>query len=292
MYEKLEICPACKSSKISNHFISKDYVVSGESFALSHCDSCDLVFTNPRPLEEFIGKYYNSDNYIPHTKKVNVLNFIYRIIRSINSGRKVGIINQLSEKGIILDVGCGTGEFLAACKKDGWDISGIEPADAANSIAMQNLGINILKKISDFEKDNTFDIITFWHVLEHIYDIHDTLEAAKRVLKKGGKILIALPNIDSYDSKLFREYWAAIDVPRHLYHFNQNSFIRLAKEHNLKLIETIPLYFDAYYISLLSYQYQSNNRNWIKSLISGYKSNSYAKLNQNNFSSIVYCLKK
>jgi 2-polyprenyl-3-methyl-5-hydroxy-6-metoxy-1,4-benzoquinol methylase len=292
MYEKLEICPLCNSSKIVNHFISKDYVVSKESFALSHCESCDLVFTNPRPREEFISKYYNSENYTPHSKKLTIFNSIYNLFRLINSNRKVTIINRLSEKGKILDIGCGTGDFLGACKKDGWEISGIEPVENANAEASKILGINVLKYYTELEHDNTFDIITFWHVFEHIYDIHNTLESVKRLLKKGGKILIAIPNINSYDSILFKEHWAAIDVPRHLFHFNQNSFGQLAKEHGFKITETIPMFFDAYYISLLSYQYKTARRNWIKAIVNGYKSNSYARLNQNNFSSLVYCLKK
>jgi SAM-dependent methyltransferase len=292
MYEKLDICPSCKSVKINNHFICMDYVVSKESFALSHCETCDLVFTNPRPRQEFIGNFYNNENYTPHSRKISFFNSVYRVLRKINSHRKVGIINRISQKGKILDIGCGTGEFLKTCKENGWEITGVEPIDIVNMEAKKKLEIIVFKQLSEIEQDNTFDIITLWHVLEHIYDIHGTLESVKRLLKKGGKILIAIPNIDSYDSKLFKEFWAAFDVPRHLFHFNQDSFSRLTKEHGLKIVETIPLYLDAYYISLLSFQYQYAHRNWIKSIIIGYKSNSYAKLNQNNFSSLLYCLKK
>ncbi len=292
MYEKLDKCPGCHSPNIGNHFICTDYVVSGESFALSVCRDCELVFTNPRPVKDIIGKYYRSENYIPHSEKKSAFNRLYRIARSMNIRNKIKLIGPTPAGGRIIDVGCGTGEFLAACKKNGWDVTGIEPFYPANTVSSELLGSSIHTDISQISGDNTFDLITFWHALEHIYEMHETVEQAKKLLSKSGKILIALPNRDSLDAELYGPGWAGYDVPRHLYHFNQNSFGRMIKDHGLKLTGTLPLRFDAYYISLLSEQYKKGSRNWLKSFVTGYKSNSYAITNQQNFSSLIYVLKK
>ncbi|HLF33301.1 MAG TPA: class I SAM-dependent methyltransferase [Cyclobacteriaceae bacterium] len=292
MYEKLDKCPGCSSSSIGNHFICTDHVVSGESFALSACQDCELVFTNPRPVKDLMGNYYKSENYVPHTKRKGVFNQIYRAARSLNIRNKLKLLPGDSFAGKLLDVGCGTGEFLAACKKSGWDVTGVEPHFQANSASAEILGISIHTDISQVTGDNTFEVITFWHALEHIYELHETIDHAKRLLTKSGRILIALPNRDSLDAGIYGPSWAGYDVPRHLYHFNQNSFSRLAREHGLKLTDKIPLRFDAYFVSLLSEKYKTGSRNWVRSFITGYKSNSYANSNQKNFSSIIYILKK
>ncbi len=291
MYEKLDKCPVCNESKIVNYFICKDYVVSGESFALSLCDNCKLIFTNPRPIKDLIENYYKSEDYIPHSKKLSNLNLVYRIIRQMNNRHKLKIINRFSGKGILLDVGCGTGNFLGYCQNKGWDIAGVEPVSPVNQTASEKLGIQIFSDVMQINDSNNFDVITFWHVLEHIFNIGDVIEKAKRLITKSGKILIALPNNQSYDAQHYREFWAAYDVPRHLYHFNIESFSWFIKNHGLKIQEIIPMYFDAYYISILSEKYKTGRDRWIKSFINGYKSNSYAKKNK-DYSSLIYIIKK
>ena len=292
MYEKLEKCPVCGDTGFSNYTICKDYVVTGESFALSACDNCGLIFTNPRPVPELIGKYYNSENYVPHTGKVTLLTSVYRFFRNFNNRYKINVINHSAEKGELLDVGCGRGNFLEYCSSKGWKVSGVEPVDQARNAAEQILGKTIYRNISDVPADVKFNIITFWHVLEHIYNIDTVIEKAKNLLAKNGKILIALPNNESYDAHEYKEYWAAFDVPRHLYHFNQKSFSYFMKEHGLKIADILPMKLDAFYVSLLSEKNKNNRKNWVKSFINGYKSNSYAKYNENNYSSLIYIVKK
>jgi 2-polyprenyl-3-methyl-5-hydroxy-6-metoxy-1,4-benzoquinol methylase len=220
------------------------------------------------------------------------MHLVYGIIRSFNIKYKLRILRRLSSIGNILDTGCGTGEFLKSCQDAGWNVTGIEPFPVANLAASKLLNIPVNTELTQLTTEDYYNVITYWHVIEHIYDLHTSIETAKKLLSKNGKIVIALPNIDSQDSKIFQEFWAAYDVPRHLYHFNQVSFSKLMKDHNLKIVETIPMYFDAYYISLLSDKYRTGKYHWIKSIITGYKSNSYANKNQNNFSSLVYVLKK
>lgn len=291
MYEKLERCPVCGNSNIINYFICTDYTVSGESFALSICSHCNLIFTNPRPAKEIIGKYYNSYNYQPHTNRQTLTDRLYRFIRSINNRQKINLINRVADKGKLLDVGCGTGSFLKLCRQNGWDISGVEPTPSANQAASSSLGFQVTADLREIKEHGSFSVITFWHVLEHIYELNESIEFAKGLLSKNGKMIIALPNNKSYDAQKYHECWAAFDVPRHLYHFNQDSFSFLVREHGLKIQETVPMYFDAYYISLLSEQYKSGIKSWTKSFINGYKSNIYAKKNNKDYSSLIYVVR-
>jgi 2-polyprenyl-3-methyl-5-hydroxy-6-metoxy-1,4-benzoquinol methylase len=292
MYEKLERCPLCESIKITNHYICKDHAVSGESFALSICLNCDLIFTNPRPASAISEKYYNSDSYIPHTTKNNPFTQLYRIIRNINTRNKLNLIAKYSPKGSCLDVGCGTGDFLEKCRMTGREIAGVEPSERAGEISSKRLGIPVYRDLAELPKGLVFENITFWHVLEHIYDLHETVDRAKKLLDRSGRLYVALPNVNSFDSLLYKESWAAYDVPRHLYHFNQETFGYLVHAHGMKIDATVPLKFDAYYICLLSEQYRTGRRKWIRSFINGYKSNSYAKNHGNNYSSLLYIIKK
>ena len=293
MYKKINKCPICKSKNIKNLMICKDHLVSGESFAINECLNCSFKFTNPRPLDDELNKYYQSENYISHTNKAHSFSqIIYKTIRNYTLRHKLKLVNSLSNKGSILDVGCGTGEFLQVCAKNRWTIHGVEPDHKARDKAENLLGTKIYENLFACESENTFQIITLWHVLEHLPDLNKTIKHLKKLLAKQGRILFALPNVDSYDSRKYKEYWAAYDVPRHLYHFNQITFKKLMKKHELKIEEILPLRFDAYYISLLSENYKNKYFNYAKSLLNGCKSNGYAKKNNNNYSSLIYIVKK
>jgi 2-polyprenyl-3-methyl-5-hydroxy-6-metoxy-1,4-benzoquinol methylase len=294
MYEKLSECPVCSASNLKNHKVVKDYSVSQESFNIMVCDNCNFKFTNPRPNEEEIGKYYQSEDYISHSDKANSpINFVYKVARKFSLSYKKNLINSIAKdkKGKILDYGCGTGYFLETMKDDGWKTYGIEPNEDARNIASTKSEVQ--ENIEALKlKNKKFDIITLWHVLEHIHNINDTIKILKTILKEKGKIIIAVPNIDSYDQDIFQEEWAAYDVPRHLYHFNQETMNTLMLKHGLKIKKAYPMKLDSYYISLLSNKYKHNKNKFINSIITGYKSNSYASNNKNNYSSLIYVIKK
>jgi len=294
MYDKLENCPLCKSSNIKNSIICTDHFLSGESFAISQCQDCKLEFTNPRPKEELLPDYYKSPDYISHANKGNsIINKTYQLVRGYTLNTKVKLINSVYQnRGSILDFGCGTGEFLAACKKSDWNVSGIEPESKARVQAEFLIGQKILSNLKRIPADTQFNVITLWHVLEHIAGLNKFLKSIKKKLAEKGRIVIAVPNNQSWDALHYKEYWAAYDVPRHLYHFNQESIYNLCEKHGLKLLQTVPMKFDSYYISLLSEKYKSGRSNYIKSFINGSLSNIYAKKNQNNYSSLIYILKK
>jgi len=294
MYDKLENCPLCKSSNIKNSIICTDHFLSGESFAISQCQDCKLEFTNPRPKEELLPDYYKSPDYISHANKGNsIINKTYQLVRGYTLNTKVKLINSVYQnRGSILDFGCGTGEFLAACKKSDWNVSGIEPESKARVQAEFLIGQKILSNLKRIPADTQFNVITLWHVLEHIAGLNKFLKSIKKKLAEKGRIVIAVPNNQSWDALHYKEYWAAYDVPRHLYHFNQESIYNLCEKHGLKLLQTVPMKFDSYYISLLSEKYKIGRSNYIKSFINGSLSNIYAKKNQNNYSSLIYILKK
>ncbi|MEO1052942.1 MAG: class I SAM-dependent methyltransferase, partial [Bacteroidota bacterium] len=250
--------------------------------------------------ENNLDKYYASDNYISHTNKPNTLtNKLYKIARRFTLQRKLNLINKLQDKDTILDYGCGTGEFLNTCQNNGWQITGVEPNQVAREQANTINNNRVFPSLDSVEDKSKFKIITLWHVLEHIPQLNDTLKKLRKLLHKNGTMIVAVPNCESYDAQLYKEFWAGYDLPRHLYHFTPKTLKKLMKRHKLKVRDIIPMPLDSYYISLLSQQYMSVENddkagvsNYIKSIINGYKSNSYAEKHQNNHSSLMYIISK
>ncbi|QSE98144.1 class I SAM-dependent methyltransferase [Fulvivirga lutea] len=290
MFEKLECCPVCQSAKFTNHIICKDYTVSDESFVIVQCDACSFLFTNPRPTVESISTYYESEEYISHSNRSkSIIDFLYKIIRKFSLKKKVQLIENYSTEKTLLDYGCGTGHFLEAALTKGWNVTGVEPSASAQTI--ESVKSNIHSSIDQVDENQKFNIITLWHVLEHVHDLNSIIDKLKHHLTDRGKLIIAVPNPESYDAQYFKEYWAAYDVPRHLYHFTKDTFRTLLKKHQLKLEETKPMLFDSFYVSLLSNSYKYNSKKFINSFITGYKSNRYGKIT-NEYSSHIYIVSK
>jgi 2-polyprenyl-3-methyl-5-hydroxy-6-metoxy-1,4-benzoquinol methylase len=262
------------------------------------CASCSFEFTNPRPKKETLSKFYQSASYISHSNKITgPTDIIYRIARFFALRGKLKLINKFYQKGHLLDYGCGTGAFLQTCKNDGWEISGIEVDEKTRLNTQASLQVPILENIEQLEKDQSFDIITLWHVLEHVLDLNQVITHLKNRLSKKGKLIVAVPNNASYDQQLYQEHWAAYDVPRHLYHFDQKTIKQLMKNHQLKLVQTLPMPLDPYYVSLLSEQHlitagKNKGNKFLNAIVNGYKSNAYAKKNHNNYSSLIYVFEK
>lgn len=292
MYERLDECPSCKHTKLSNYLICKDHSVSGESFALVKCEKCQLIFTNPRPEAGSIAMYYESTNYISHTDHANnLVNLAYKLVRSITLRQKLKLIQSFTQAKKLLDFGCGTGAFLKYCQAHHYQISGFEPNPNAKLLAANSLKIELLHTLSQIKKTRKYDIITAWHVIEHVHDLRDTLKTLRKSLHEDGHLFIALPNINSYDALHYGAHWAAYDVPRHLYHFSRLSFERLIRSVKLKIKAIHPMKFDAYYVSLLSEENKTGNKNILQALSTGYRSNNTG-LKTNEYSSLIYVLEK
>ena len=236
------------------HLWVKDLFLTQEPFQIHECLSCGLLFTEPRPDADHIGKYYQSEEYYSHQE--NTKGFIPRVyesVKKVNLKRKVKMATAGLPTGTILDIGCGVGDFIHEMERSGWSCSGIEPSDDAQAIARKRVKARLCKpdELSTLP-DASFDLITMWHVLEHVDNLHEEVNHLYRLLKKGGRILIAVPNFQSADSQHYKEFWAAYDMPRHLYHFCKESINNIFKNSNLTLVKSDKLKWDAYYISYLS----------------------------------------
>lgn len=297
MAERLTKCPLCKSGLFLNYKEIVDHAVSKETFIICKCQNCSLLFTNPRPKEEKIGPYYDFPEYYSHEKNnKNLTQLIYNKVRNYAVLQKVKLISELKEPGKLLDYGCGTGEFLQAAELKGWTIKGIEPTEKARNQANQILDGKVFENIELLEDKKKFDVITLFHVLEHIHTLRKTTKKIIKHLKSDGYILIAVPNPTSFDALKYRENWAGWDVPRHLYHFNETAITNFEQIFDLELVRTVPMPFDSYYVSLLSEGYTKPKQNliskYLKAVKSGWDSNKIAKGHSGKYSSNLFIFKK
>ena len=290
-----DICPACGTSDWHHYLSCKDYTVSHETFNLKECRTCSLVVTSPRPLNDNLGKYYLSEDYISHTDKpASLLDRIYVFARSFALKWKIMIITQeLQGRKNLLDYGCGTGNFLKAAHHAGWTIAGVEPSPIARTAAQRNTGAAIAQSLDDLK--DSFSVITLWHVLEHVPDLNETLVKLKSLLEETGTLFIAVPNHASYDGQRYKSIWAGYDVPRHLWHFTPDNMKILVSKHGLKLKRIVPMKLDAFYVSMLSEKYKNHQKlgpiQMIRAFFAGLQSNSQAR-KTGAYSSLIYILTK
>lgn len=268
----------------------EDYSVSHEKFQLLHNAEYDILKTHPQPGLDVLGKYYESEDYISHTDgKRSLFEKVYHVVKTKNLSDKVKLITKVNAGfGRVLDIGCGTGDFLSVAKSVGWQTVGFEPNEKARNLAL-NKNVELIENTSDLP-DASFDVITMWHVLEHVPDVQAQIAELKRLVKDDGIIIIAVPNFKSFDAKHYGNYWAAFDVPRHLWHFSKTSIKKLVEEKEMKLDKIEPMSFDSYYVSLLSEKYKTGKMNPIKAFWIGFKSN-YNAIKTKEYSSHIYIVK-
>lgn len=285
-------CPNCNSIQHKLYMQCVDHTVSKNTFSIVSCNQCDLKFTNPRPKDEDLHKYYESDEYISHTNDTKGwFNILYQLARKLNIKSKIKVIGNT--KGSILEIGSGTGELLAACKKIGWDTTGVEPSLKARESANNKLNIDLKQSLADTKLENkSKDIIMMWHVLEHIPSLNETLTQIKNILKDDGKLIIAVPNHKSYDAKKYQNNWAAYDLPRHLLHFDRATMKNTLNNIGFEIVQTRPMLIDPIYISMLSEKIKTGKRNPTKSIYIGLISNLKAFFGTKEYSSIIYIAKK
>lgn len=265
-----------------------DYTVSMESYEVMYNKEYDLLITSPVPND--LSKYYKSESYISHTDSTkSLVDKLYQVVKKYTLKKKLKLINSFkTETKTILDIGAGTGDFLKICKENNWEVTGIEPSEKARKFAEEK-NINLYNDISKIE-NKKFDVITLWHVLEHIPNLFEYIQNLKKLLKENGTLIIAVPNFKSYDAKYYKEFWAAYDVPRHLYHFSQNSIDKIFNNINMKVVKKLPMKFDSFYVSLLSEKYKTGKSNLFKAFYIGLLSNLKAK-KSTEYSSLIYIIK-
>lgn len=292
--ETIKFCDLCEKEKFSVFLEAKDYFLTQEKFTIVKCENCGFLFVNPRPTVNEISKYYKSEKYISHsTSQQGLLNKIYTWIRKKNHKKKYKLISQYKKLGAILDIGCATGEFLSFLKSKGWSVTGIEPNENARNFAINTYDIGVFPENAMEELgDGMYDIVSMWHVLEHVHNLNERLNIIYRLLKNDGIAIIAVPNQSSFDAAYYKKKWAGYDLPRHLYHFTTETIKILFEKNNFHFIEKTPMKYDAYYISLMSEKYKNKKQNLLKAFFQGHKSNAWAKRNDNEYSSLIYIFKK
>ncbi len=302
--ETISHCPLCRKdlynsdiNKLPKAFLSgKDTLVTGNRFTIETCRHCGFLFTNPRPKQEEISKYYHSEAYISHTvKKQSLMDRIYFGVQKIMLARKINLLKKHTKPNFrkLLDYGCGTGAFLNQASLSSFVTVGYEPEHYARKIA-QNKGLDVAGKKEKVLGNNTqtYHVISLWHVLEHLHEYPSILNDFYTKLNPGGILLIAVPIANSADAQHYKNHWAAWDLPRHLYHFTRESLVKGCNQTGFKLIENKGMPFDSYYISWLSEQNKKNPVAPLNAFLLGTWSNANAMIGQTPWSSEIFVFKK
>ncbi|MGJ8683020.1 MAG: class I SAM-dependent methyltransferase [Nonlabens sp.] len=270
------------------HFLTvQDYFLTQEKFELYKNEQTEVLKTTPQP--ENLESYYESENYLSHDdSQDSFFARCYQYAKGWNLKSKKSLIGKYAVDGKILDIGAGVGDVVGALKKSGYDAVGYEPSKKARIFAARK-GIELLDQ-TDSIQPNSIKVISMYHVLEHVPDYDKQIADIKNWLQEDGVLILALPNYNSFDAKWFKQHWAGYDVPRHLFHFNKRA-VRNVFQGDFEIVSTKPMWFDSFYVSILSARYQKKKLAFVYGIIIGLISN-IAALFSKEPSSIVYVLKK
>jgi 2-polyprenyl-3-methyl-5-hydroxy-6-metoxy-1,4-benzoquinol methylase len=292
--EQVKNCINCDCQDFTSVFSLKDYFYTEETFTIQQCAQCGLRITNPRPDEKALGAYYKTENYLSHSDRNETLfDKMYHFIKKYNLNHKRKLVEKFHRSGRIMDIGCGTGSFLGQFDKRRWKRVGFEPDDEAREIAkkIQGLEVNDLSVLNSLT-DTKAEVITLWHVLEHVSTINEQLAKIKSLLTEDGILVIAVPMSNSYDANYYGKFWAAYDVPRHLYHFTKETLEQLLSKHGFNLVEKYPMRFDAFYISMLSEKYKKRSVPLLRAVLKGLISNLTATKEKGTYSSMIFVFRQ
>jgi 2-polyprenyl-3-methyl-5-hydroxy-6-metoxy-1,4-benzoquinol methylase len=287
-------CPVCGSASTRPILTAKDFTVSGENFSIWQCSDCTLRFTQDAPALDAIGRYYKSEDYISHTNTSRgLINKFYQAVRKRTLKQKRQLVCKTTSKkqGSLLDVGGGTGSFVKEMKDHGWQAMGLEPDADARRVAKEHFDCELLDSNELFSlTPNSFDAITLWHVLEHVHDLTGYINQLKLLLKSGGRLIVAVPNYTSFDASKYKENWAGYDVPRHLYHFSPEAMQTFSEKMGMQILDLKPMWFDSFYVSLLSSKYKHQTTKWVSAIWTGIRSNLKASGDRKKCSSVIYII--
>lgn len=289
-------CPICNSSDILNAFNAVDHFSTKEIFPIYDCNNCGFRFTNNFPSDDIIGRYYDSPDYISHSdSKKGVVNLLYHFLRKQMLRKKVNMVSKYTLGARLLDIGSGTGYFLNAARERGYQVTGIEKDSKAREYAITSFGLDVKDEHSLWAiESESFDVVTLWHVLEHMQNLNEVVAKIKSILKPDGVMILALPNHKSHDAKKYKEYWAAYDVPRHLWHFTPDTVEKLLSKHQFEIMKQKTMPLDAFYISMLSEKYKGSSvfLQYLKAIAVGTIGYLRSVSDVNHSSSVIYIAKK
>lgn len=286
-------CPVCKGKAAASFLKVTDFSASKKTFEVWACPDCTVCFTQDAPSQDEIGPYYQFEDYISHTDtQKGLVNRLYHFVRGITLNSKKSIVQKATglKNGSLLDIGSGTGAFINKMQQSGWQVTGLEPDETARKKCLDNHGITAQLPEELFNLPaQSFDVITMWHVLEHVHQLQEYIQQIKTLLKPGGVLIIAVPNYTAHDALVYQQYWAAWDVPRHLYHFSPKAMNTLLVGHGLAIHKIKPMWFDSFYVSMLSEKYRKGNI--VRAMFTGLSSNMKALFDKKKCSSVIYIAK-
>ena len=293
----IEKCPLCGSNDLGKMFDCEDHFSSRELFPVCDCRQCGFRFTNHFPSEVSIGRYYDSAGYISHSDSdKGITNKLYHLFRRMMLLQKVRIVKRFTHnrEARLLDIGCGTGYFLHTAREAGYHVTGIEKNSMAREKAISLFGLNVQDDLDHFAQGQSFEVITLWHVLEHLEKLNESIGNIKEMMQPGGTLVIALPNHLSYDAGVYGRQWAAYDVPRHLWHFTPKTVEQLSEKHGMKVVKRYRMPLDAFYISLLSESYRGHSSlvRYPKAILTGMVGLLFSLFDLKKSSSVIYIIKK
>lgn len=292
----IKACPHCGGKHLKRVMTCTDYYASGEQFEISSCEDCNFTFTQGFPTGPAINRYYETAEYISHSDtKKGLMNSMYHRVRKYMLSRKANLVTRMScrSSGKLLDIGTGTGYFAATMVQRGWEVEAIEKNAQARAFAKEKFQLEVKAEeaLGAFEP-KTFDVITLWHVMEHLENLNETWDMLYNLLADKGILIIAVPNRASYDAEKYGENWAAYDVPRHLWHFTPTTIQQFASKHGFIMAERYPMPFDAFYVSILSEKNMKKSLPFLKGMYTGLLAWFSALGRKERSSSMIYIFRK
>lgn len=291
----LEACPVCMGHAFDEFLKCTDHYASGEAYSLMRCNGCGFIFTQDFPDESEIGRYYETPDYVSHSDtREGLMNKIYHGVRRYMLNQKGNMAEAVTggKKGRILDIGCGTGYFLDTMARRGWQTLGVEKSPLASQAARDHFGLEIKNDLKEVDGVNRFEVISLWHVMEHLQQLPDVFARLRELLTAEGRLIVALPNSGSYDAEYYGAMWGAYDVPRHLWHFSPETFSTLARREGFVIEKFAPMPFDAFYVSMLSEKYSGHKAAFLRGMYRGSIALLHSLRNPRKSSSIIYVLRR
>jgi 2-polyprenyl-3-methyl-5-hydroxy-6-metoxy-1,4-benzoquinol methylase len=288
-------CALCNSENIAEYLKAKDHLLTGEEFSIWKCGNCGFTFTQGIPAAEEIGRYYQSLDYVSHSdSRKGLMNKLYHLSRSLMLMKKHSMVKKAANGKKLLDIGTGTGYFPGYMKKKGYQVTGVEIDPKARAFAGREFGFRVFspEEFLGRKIPGKFDVITLWHVLEHLDNFDLYIERMLEQLEPGGCLVIALPNCSAYDARHYKDTWAGYDVPRHLWHFTPSTLKILAEKHSLEIKKMKRLPLDPFYNAMLSEKYRGNKLFMVSGVIFGKLAYIESLFEIRKSSSVVYILNR